>query len=169
MSSRCDYFPSAARGHQNLVTSHVRVILASSMADQGEQASAPSVKRKSKQLGKYCVAGGPNNESCKNNSSTPGISMHEFPKERSPLQKSWVQFVQRHRRGWQPSPYSCLCSAHFLPNCYHQTLDMGEGTKTKRLLDRSSAVPTIDTVSAEPIAAQVSTRERRLVSHCDCQ
>ena len=42
-----------------------------------------------KSLGKYCVAGGPNNESCKNNSTTPGISMHEFPKPGNRLRSSW--------------------------------------------------------------------------------
>ena len=142
------------------MTSHVRVIQSASMADQ---ASAPSVKQKSKQLGKYCVAGGPNNESCKNNSSTPGISMHEFPKERSALRKPWIKFVQRHQHGWQPSPSYCLCPAHFLPSCFYQKLDLGEGSKLKRLLDRSCAVPTIDTVSAEPIAVPFSSRKRRLV------
>ncbi|CAB4036724.1 Hypothetical predicted protein, partial [Paramuricea clavata] len=39
----------------------------------------------------YCVAGGPNNESCKNNSTTPGISMHEFPK---PATWSWIGRAQ---------------------------------------------------------------------------
>lgn len=134
------------------------------MADQANQASGSSVKRKAKQYGKYCVAGGPNNESCKNSSSTPDISMHEFPKERSLLRKQWTQFVQKRRRDWQPSPYSCLCSAHFEPTCFTQRLDLGIESKTKRLLDRSCAVPTIDTASSERTSTVVSPRERRLVS-----
>ncbi|CAB3987393.1 THAP domain-containing 2-like [Paramuricea clavata] len=72
-----------------------------------------------KNLGKYCVAGAPNNESCKNNSTTPGISMHEFPKPGNQLRNLWIKFVRRHRMAdWQPSPYSCLCSAHFDPQSF---------------------------------------------------
>ena len=36
---------------------------------------------KGKSLGKYCVAGGPGNVSCKNNSAKEGISMHLFPSD----------------------------------------------------------------------------------------
>ena len=50
-----------------------------------------------KNLGKYCVAGDPNNESCKNNSTTPRISMHEFPKPGNQLRNLWIKFVRRHR------------------------------------------------------------------------
>ena len=39
---------------------------------------------------------------------------------------------------WQPSPYSCLCSAHFEPQCFHQRLGLGleisSNITTKRLL-----------------------------------
>ena len=31
--------------------------------------------------GKYCCGGAPNDTSCNNNSHTPGISMHAFPKD----------------------------------------------------------------------------------------
>ena len=45
-----------------------------------------------------CEAGGSNGASCKNNSLTVGISMHEFPKKvGSSLRKAWIKFVQRHR------------------------------------------------------------------------
>ena len=43
--------------------------------------------------GKYCVAGGPNNVSCKNTSYTPGISMHRFPEDES-LRRLWTQLTQ---------------------------------------------------------------------------
>jgi hypothetical protein len=103
-----------------------------------------------KNLGKYIVAGGSNNWSCKNNSTTPGISMHEFPKPGNQLRNLCIKFVMRHRMAdWQPSPYSCLCSAHFEPQCFHQRLGIGleisSNITTKRLLDRSCAIPTIDT------------------------
>lgn len=136
------------------------------MADKSAQGSVRATKEK-KYLGKYCVAGGPNKSSCKNNFLTAGISMHEFPKKDSSLRKSWIQFVQRHRHDWQPSSYSCLCSAHFEASCFHNRIDINlEGTsttRTKRLLDRSLAVPTVDTVSSERTSDAISSRERRQV------
>lgn len=136
------------------------------MAEASAQDPAQAGKGR-KYLGKYCVAGGPNGASCKNNSSTVGISMHEFPKNGFSLRKAWIKFVQRHRHNWQPSSYSCLCSAHFEASCFHQRIDANlEDTstaKTKRLLDRSLAIPTIDTVSSERTSDAVSSRERRQV------
>ena len=118
-------------------------------------------------LGKYCVAGGPNEGSCKKNSSIVGTSVHEFPKKDSSLRKSWIQFVQRHRHDWQPSSHSCLCSAHFEALCFHQRVDINleetSTTRTKQLLDRSLAIPTIDTVSSERTSDAISSRERRQV------
>ena len=29
--------------------------------------------------GRYCVAGAPNEQSCKNTTFTPGVTMHQFP------------------------------------------------------------------------------------------
>ena len=49
-------------------------------------------KPKKKSLGKYCVAGGPGNVSCTNNSRTEGISMHMFPHDDATREK-WVRFV----------------------------------------------------------------------------
>jgi len=40
---------------------------------------AESAKKVKKKGGRYCVAGAPNNQSCKNNSYTPGVTMHQFP------------------------------------------------------------------------------------------
>ena len=37
-------------------------------------------KKKAKKGGSYCVAGAPNDVSCKNNTYTAGVSMHYFPK-----------------------------------------------------------------------------------------
>ena len=154
------------------MTSHVRVdarkckiVLDSTMAEPKH------ASKSTKYLGKYCVAGGPNNESCKNNSTTPGISMHEFPKPGNRLRSLWIKFVRRHRMAdWQPSPYSCLCSAHFEQQCFHQRLDLGleigSNITTKRLLDRSCAVPTIDTVQSDRNPQLLSQRERRQVKYC---
>ncbi|CAB4010749.1 THAP domain-containing 3-like [Paramuricea clavata] len=66
---------------------------------------------------------------------------------------------------WQPSPYSCLCSAHFEPQCFHQRLGLGlevsSNITTKRLLYRSCAIPTIDTVEPDRTPHPVSQQERR--------
>ena len=123
-----------------------------------------------KQLGKYCVAGGPGNLSCKNNSCVEGISMHGFPKSEGNLRKTWIKFVQKHRPNWQPSPYSALCSANFKPRFYLQRpdidirqLETNQSFRTKRMLDRKVAYPTIDTVEPERPATTISPRERRQV------
>ena len=116
------------------------------MAATSEQDAIGNTKNKT-QLGKYCVAGGPGNVSCKNNSSTEGISMHTFPKSEGRLRNLWIKFVQRHRGSkWKPSSYSALCSA--------------------QLLDRKVAHPTIDTIEPERQVRQVSDREQRKVNYC---
>lgn len=120
-----------------------------------------------KQLGNYCVAGSPNNMSCKNNSLVEGISMHGFPKARGKMRNLSTKFVQEHRPNWETSSYSALCSAHFEPNCFIQRhdifIEMDEKFKAKRMLDRENACPTIDTVL--PQQARInSSRERRQVS-----
>ena len=152
------------------MTSHVRVAIEFCSSDMEESKTRDeSASGKKKYLGKYCVAGGPNHQSCKNNSLVPGISLHEFPKPGHKLRDVWVKFVQRHRHQWQPSSYSALCSAHFEPNCFHHRLDIGveeseEGFKTKRVLDRTTAFPSIDTVLPENPCHVVLPWERRLVS-----
>ena len=67
-------------------------------------------KKAVKAGGRYCVAGAPNKESCKNTSYTPGISMHTFPTERK-VRAKWVKFVQKHRIdfGEPVSRYVALC------------------------------------------------------------
>ena len=45
-----------------------------------ESSKTPKAKRRG---GRYCVAGTPNQQSCKNTSFTPGIRMHQFPSDPS--------------------------------------------------------------------------------------
>ena len=52
-----------------------------------------------KKGGIYCVAGGPNQQNCRNTSYTPGITMHQFPKDEK-LQE-WVRFVRWHRLNYK--------------------------------------------------------------------
>ena len=143
------------------------------MAAINEQ-DADCIAKNKRQLGKYCVASGPSNVSCRNSSSTEGISMHTFPKSEGRLRNLWIKFVQRHRgTNWKPSSYSALCSAHFEPKCFLQRpditvlqLDPGKPFQIKKMLDRKVAYPTIDTVEPERQVRQVSDREQRKVNSC---
>ena len=62
-------------------------------------------KPNNRSSGRYCVAGGPGNVSCTNNSKTEGVSIHIFPREDA-IRDKLVRFVQRHRADWQPSKTS---------------------------------------------------------------
>ena len=86
-------------------------------------AETQNSQAKGKSLGKYCVAGGPGNVSCKNNSKTEGISMHRFPSHSFVLAK-WTSFVQRHQAQWKSSSTSVLCSAHFGTTDFEKRLDL---------------------------------------------
>ena len=69
-------------------------------------------KEKNKKRGNYCAAGGPNMSNCANNSSTPGISMHYFPKDET-LRQKWIRFVRIHRKDFVPSKSApcALCTS----------------------------------------------------------
>lgn len=118
----------------------------------------PKVKKK--RSGRYCVAGGPNNQSCKSSGSDSTISFHKFPKDiRRTL---WVRFVQRHRPGWQPSNSSVLCSLHFNPECYEQRPDINldSSVKTKAWLSKTAS-PSVDTVNNESYNNTLTTTTPR--------
>ena len=93
---------------------------------------------KKKSLRKYCVAGGPGNVSCTNNSRTEGISMLVFRRDDVTLSRKTVPFVRRHRAKWQPEKTSVLCSVYFKLSDFEQRHDvnLGEGSsfQTKRCL-----------------------------------
>ena len=113
--------------------------------------------------GKYCVAGGPGNVSCTNNSKTEGISMHMFPRDET-IREKWVRFVQRHRAKWQPSKTSVLCSVHFDVSDFEHRTDLslgGSSFHSKRRL-KKDAVPSKDCVEQQENAP--TSRERRKVN-----
>lgn len=94
--------------------------------------------------GRYCVAGLPNGVSCTNNSLTPGISMHVFPKKHKTFQK-WISFVKIHRKNTEDiGPSSALCSEHFEKSCYTRISldDLSIDNQAKRCLQKG-AIPTI--------------------------
>lgn len=118
--------------------------------------------------GRYCVAGAPNQRSCRNTMFTPGVKMHQFPSDQV-IRGKWVKFVQKHRHDFREplSKYASLCSAHFEESCYNKPLVQLEGmanTKLNRVLIKGS-VPTRDTIvvaTPEPL----SERRKRKVSEC---
>lgn len=118
--------------------------------------------KKVKRGGRYCVAGGPGSTSCTNTSYTPGIKMHQFPKDEVVRQK-WVKFVQRHRLSFKnPSKYSSLCSAHFEDTFYFRPQTDSTGVSWRGNLIKGS-VPTRDSVHL-PSPKKTSCRSKRLVS-----
>lgn len=120
---------------------------------------------KKKRGGRYCVAGAPKNLSCKNNSHTVGISMHQFPKD-PVVQRKWVKFVQRHRANFHESSvtkYTSLCSAHFEESCYTRkiSLDLGEHSKQNKVLIRGSIL-TRDSVVPERTDILTGRKKRQV-------
>ncbi|KAL9970830.1 hypothetical protein ACROYT_G023277 [Oculina patagonica] len=114
--------------------------------------------------GRYCVAGAPNKQSCKNTSYTPGIKMHQFPTD-AKVRAQWVKFVQRHRVdfGEPVNKHSALCSAHFEPSCYSTSFGLSlegmEEWKRNKVLIKGS-IPTKHTV-LQAIPEEPSDRKRR--------
>ena len=126
--------------------------------------------KKRRASGKFCVAGGPGNVSCTNNSFTPGISMHLFPKDEI-LRQKWTQFVQKHRRHdfKKPTSYSALCSVHFTAESFERRTDLlGLENPDKKELSVSrrlvkGAVPTVDTANKAKTTT-LSRRDKKQVS-----
>ena len=57
----------------------------------------------------YCVAA-----NCNNSQTTPGITMHELPRNRPAVRRKWIQFIQFKRSDFLAAPHHAhLCSGHF--------------------------------------------------------
>ena len=57
----------------------------------------------------YCVAA-----NCNNSQTTPGITMHELPRNRPAVRRKWIKFIQFKRTDFLASPHHAhLCSEHF--------------------------------------------------------
>ena len=95
---------------------------------------------------KFCVAGAPNKESCKNRSYAPGICMHALPAEPK-VKAKWVKFVQKHCIDFDKpvSRYAALCSAHFKKHCFQNDIAWSIGFVRRRDLIGGS-IPTRDTI-----------------------
>ena len=57
----------------------------------------------------YCVAA-----NCNNSQTTPGITMHELPRNRPAVRRKWIKFIQFKRSDFLAAPHHAhLCSEHF--------------------------------------------------------
>ena len=57
----------------------------------------------------YCVAA-----NCNNLQMTPGITMHELPRNRPAVRQKWIKFIHFKRADFLAAPYHAhLCSEHF--------------------------------------------------------
>ena len=57
----------------------------------------------------YCVAA-----NCNNSQTTPGITMHELPRNRPAVRRKWIKFIQFKRADFLAAPHHAhLCSEHF--------------------------------------------------------
>ena len=57
----------------------------------------------------YCVAA-----ICNNSQTTPGITMHELPRNRAAVRRNWIKFIQFKRADFFAAPnHAHLCSEHF--------------------------------------------------------
>ena len=57
----------------------------------------------------YCVAA-----NCNNSQTTPGITMHELPRNRPAVRRKWIKFIQFKRADFLAAPHHAhLCSVHF--------------------------------------------------------
>ena len=57
----------------------------------------------------YCVA-----VNCNNSQTTPGITMHELPRNQPAVRQKWIKFIQFKRADFLAAPHHAhLCSEHF--------------------------------------------------------
>ena len=57
----------------------------------------------------YCVA-----TNCNNSQMTPGITMHELPRNQPAVRQKWIKFIQFKQADFLAAPHHArLCSKHF--------------------------------------------------------
>ena len=89
----------------------------------------------------YCVA--PN---CNNSQTTPGITMHELPRNRPAVRRKWIKFIEFKRADFLAAPHHAhLCSKHFSECDFANPMEyrMGFASKpTRRSSTFSKSCPT---------------------------
>ena len=75
----------------------------------------------------YCVAA-----NCNNSQTTPGITMHEFPRNRPAVRRKWIKFIQFKRADFLAAPhYAHLCSEHFSERDFANPMEYRMGFASK--------------------------------------
>ena len=116
--------------------------------------------------GRDCVAGATNNQSCRNTSYTPEITMHQFPLDRK-IRSQSVKFLRHSIDFGEPiNKYASQCLVHFEPSCYPMRLRLSlqgtQETKWNKVLiegsipTRATAVPAINQEPTDHAKRQVS-------------
>ena len=71
----------------------------------------------------YCVA-----TNCNNLQTTPGITMHELPHNRSAMRRKWIKFIQFKRADFLAAPHHThLCREHFSECDFTNTMEYRSG------------------------------------------
>ena len=83
----------------------------------------------------YCVAA-----NCNNSQTTPGITMHELPRNRLAVRQKWIKFIQFKRADFLAAPHHAhLCSEHFSENDFANPMEyrMSKLTRCSGTLSKS--------------------------------
>ena len=64
----------------------------------------------------YCVAA-----NCNNSQTTPGITMHELPRNRPGVRRKWIKFIQFKRADFLAAPHQPICVASTSVSAISQT------------------------------------------------
>ena len=64
----------------------------------------------------YCVAA-----NCNNSQTTPGITMHELPRNRPAVRRKWIKFIQFKRADFLAVPHQVICVASISVSAILQT------------------------------------------------
>ena len=74
-----------------------------------------------------CVAA-----NCNNSQTTPGITMHELPRNRPPARRKWTKFIQFKRADFLAAPHHAhLCSEHFSESDFANPMEYRMGFASK--------------------------------------
>ena len=75
----------------------------------------------------HCVAA-----NCNNSKTTPGITMHELPRNRPAVRWKWIKFIQFKRADFLAAPHHAyLCSEHFSESDFANPMEYHMGFASK--------------------------------------
>ena len=75
----------------------------------------------------YCVAANRNNSQM-----TPGITMHELPRNRPAMRRKWIKFIQFKRADFLAAPHHAhLCTEHFIECNFTNPMEYRMGFASK--------------------------------------